>query len=105
VSTMNGSNAGGIKAAKGSGRILAHLDDLISVTPDVDINEPIRRIIQQAETLAKSAESSLDFKRPDVALQDFIKASIIIMEIVPRHKDYLQVSPGSGEDERTTEYI
>jgi ubiquitin carboxyl-terminal hydrolase 8 len=74
--------------AKGLNRVLPHLDDLVGVRPDVDRNTPFRTILQIGESLAKQADTHLDFRRPDIALQDYIKASIIAIEILPRHKDY-----------------
>ena len=97
----NGFKASGIDATNGAGRALPHLDDLTSVTPDVNINSPIRRILLDGEVLAKQADTHLDFRRPDVALQEFIKASIIAMEIIPHHKDYPSLSAGQGELNRS----
>ena len=101
VSTLDGSKTSVMDGTKGTGRVLPHLDDLTSVTPEVDINSPIRRILQDAEMLAKQADTHLDFRRPDVALQEFIKASIIAMEIIPHHKDYPSLSAGQGELNRS----
>ncbi|KAF8851432.1 cysteine proteinase [Acephala macrosclerotiorum] len=93
----NGTKTNGIEGLKGSNRVFAHLDDLVSAKPNVDINSPLRTILQQGETLAKQAETHLDFKRPDIALQEYVRASVIAVEIVPRHKDYPALQTDRGE--------
>jgi ubiquitin carboxyl-terminal hydrolase 8 len=80
---------------KGGSRIFPHLDDLVNVRPDVNINAPIKTIILAGDKYTKQADSHLDFRRPDIALEEYIKASIIAVEIIPRHKDYPQTQiPG-----------
>jgi ubiquitin carboxyl-terminal hydrolase 8 len=76
------------EGSKGGSRIFPHLDDLVNVRPDVDKHAPIKTIILTGEKLAKQADTHLDFRRPDIALEEYIKASIIAVEIIPRHKDY-----------------
>jgi ubiquitin carboxyl-terminal hydrolase 8 len=100
ISTENGAKPNGIEAMAGghSGhRVLPHLDDLKSARPVVDINWPIRRIILDAELFAKQADTHLDFRRPDLALEEYIKASILITEVIPHHKEYPSVQATGGE--------
>jgi ubiquitin carboxyl-terminal hydrolase 8 len=101
VSTMNGSAAGDIGGSKGAGRVFPHLDDLTSVQPNVDINWPIRKILQDAELLAKQADTHLDFRRPDLAVEEFMKAYIIATEYIPHHKDYPSLSGSQSELHRS----
>lgn len=101
VSTMNSLKAGGMDGSKGTGRVFPHLDDLTSVKPDIDINSPIRKILQDAELLAKQADTHLDFRRPDIALQEFIKSYILATEIIPRHKEYPSLSSSQSEINRS----
>lgn len=101
VSTMNGSTVGDIGGSKGAGRIFPHLDDLTSVKPHVDINWPIRRILQDAELLAKQADTHLDFRRPDLAVEEFMKAYILATEFIPHHKDYPSLSGNQSELHRS----
>ncbi|KAH6679348.1 ubiquitin carboxyl-terminal hydrolase-like protein [Halenospora varia] len=86
-----------IDAMKGANRVFPHLDDLVSVKPDVDIYSPIRTVLAAGETLAKQADTQLDFRRPEIAIQEYIKASIIAVEIIPRHKDYVSIQSDRGE--------
>jgi ubiquitin carboxyl-terminal hydrolase 8 len=88
IGATNGTLASGMDSLRGTSRIFPHLDDLVGVRPNVDIHSPFRTILQMGESLAKQAESHLDFRRPDIALQEYVKATIIAVDILPRHKDY-----------------
>lgn len=96
ISTGNGAKPNSITTMGGTSRILPHLDDLKG-TPDYDINRPIRRIIQDAEMCAKQFETQIDFRRHDVALQEYLKACTLVVEVIPYHKDYPSLPAGSGE--------
>lgn len=100
ISTSNGIKPNGIEAmASGHGghRVLPHLDDLKSARPVVDINWPIQKIIRDAELFAKQAETHLDFRRPDLALEEYIKASILVTEVIPHHKEYPSIQAMGGD--------
>jgi ubiquitin carboxyl-terminal hydrolase 8 len=97
VNAANGVRANGLDGMKGANRVFSHLDDLLTARPNVDMNWPLRRLLQEGDLLAKQADTHLDFKRPDVALQEYIKASILAVEIIPRHKDYPSLHPDRGE--------
>jgi ubiquitin carboxyl-terminal hydrolase 8 len=81
----------------GVNRVFPPLEELVSVRPDINIHSPLRKILEDGERFAKSADTNLDFRRPDLALQEYIKASIVAVEIVPRHKDYPSVQSDRGE--------
>ena len=98
---MNGSVNGGMGGSKGTNRIFPHLDDLTSVKPDVDINWPIRKILQDAELLAKQADTHIDFRRPDLALQEYLNAYTIATEVIPHHKDYPSLTGSHNELHRS----
>ena len=98
---MDESKAGATGVSKGPRRIFPHLEDLTSVRPEVDINWPIRKILQDAELLAKQANTHLDFRRPDIALQEFIKSYILATETIPRHKEYPSLSSSQSELHRS----
>lgn len=86
-----------VDGLKGANRVFLHLDDLLASKPNVDMNWPIRRLLQEGELLAKQADTHLDFRRPDVALQEYIKASIVAVELIPRHKDYPSLHADRGD--------
>ncbi|KAL2069405.1 hypothetical protein VTL71DRAFT_14084 [Oculimacula yallundae] len=98
VSMGYGSRTNGIEGLKVGNRVLPHLDDLVAVTPAGEIRHwSMRKLLQEGELLAKQAETHLDFQRPDIALQEYIKATIIAVEYVPRHKDYPSLQSDRGE--------
>jgi ubiquitin carboxyl-terminal hydrolase 8 len=66
-------------------RPLPHIDDIISVSIDIDEQAPIEKIIQTAEMYLRQAESSKNFGRPDFALQDYLRASIILLRLIQRN--------------------
>jgi len=94
---INGSRAVADDGTRSANRVFPHIDDLLSVRPDVSPYAPIRRLLVEAETLAKQAESHLDFRRPDIALEEYIKAYIIAVDIVPRHKEYPDLKSDRGD--------
>lgn len=88
VGTANGIKSPSMDGLKGGDRVYPHLDDLVGTRPSVNIHSPFRTILELGDSLAKQAESHLDFRRPDIALQEYVQATIIAVEILPRHKDY-----------------
>lgn len=97
ISASNGVKSFAIESMGNSDRVFPHLDDIKAAKPDIDINLPIRRVVQCGETCAKQADAHLDFRRPDLALEEFLKAFTVLVEIIPRHKDYPSLSSDRGE--------
>lgn len=79
------------------GHVYSHIDDIMSVRPQVDINSSIRKILQDADLLSRQADTHLDFRRPELALQEYLQASIIVAETIPRHKDYPDLQTNNGD--------
>ncbi|KAL3421799.1 Ubiquitin carboxyl-terminal hydrolase 4 [Phlyctema vagabunda] len=96
-SATSGAMTAAINGLRGTNRVYPHLDDLVGVTPEISIHAPIRKILQEGELFAKQADTHLDFRRPDVALQEHIKALIVATDIVPRHKDYPSLQSDRGD--------
>ncbi|ODA82364.1 hypothetical protein RJ55_00871 [Drechmeria coniospora] len=67
---------------------LPHIDDILARPTDIDANQSIKRLLEQAETAFKQSEISRDFNRPDVALKEYIRASIIAVQVISKHQDY-----------------
>lgn len=85
-----GSRNGGSGPAGAAGPI-PHIDDVIAVPKDIDPREPIKRLLNMAEASLTNSEICRDFGRPSLALQDFIRASIIVVQTIPNHADYLEM--------------
>ncbi|KAL2019197.1 hypothetical protein VTK56DRAFT_9997 [Thermocarpiscus australiensis] len=77
--------------AKGGKRPLPHIDDITSVTVDVDAYTPVEKVLQMAEVYLRQAESSKNFGRPDLALKDYIRANIILLEIIKKNKGWVSL--------------
>jgi len=75
----------------GARRPLPHIHDITSVTIDIDAHLPIERVLQQAETYLRQAESSKTFNRPDLALKDYLRASIILTDVLKRNKGWVSL--------------
>ncbi|KAI1454418.1 cysteine proteinase [Annulohypoxylon moriforme] len=73
-----------------------HIDDLVSVGVDLDPHTPLRKVLELGDSHMRQAMTYSDFGRPDLALQEYIKAFTIAVDKVPRHKDYpsLKSDPG-----------
>lgn len=76
---------------------LPHIDDVVAFPADVDSNKPLKWLLEQAEMSLRQSEMSRDFNRPALALKDFIRASVITVQLVSHHKDYLTLKEGRGE--------
>lgn len=77
--------------------VLPHIDDVVALPTDVDIKQPLKHLLEQAEISLRQSEMSRDFNRPALALKDFIRASVITVQLVSHHKDYLMLKEGRGE--------
>ncbi|KAI9805958.1 MAG: hypothetical protein M1825_000572 [Sarcosagium campestre] len=87
------------KAMEGtSARIFPHVDDLVArAVPRVDVNVPMRTLLNYADSSAKQADTHLDFNRPDLAYVEYLLASNILVHLIPRHKDFPALSQGRGD--------
>ncbi|KAJ3492890.1 hypothetical protein NLG97_g5082 [Lecanicillium saksenae] len=85
-------------AANGGGKPpLPHIDDVVALPTDVDAKKPLKWLLEQAEMSLRQSEMSRDFNRPALALKDFIRASVITVQLVSHHKDYLTLKEGRGD--------
>ena len=85
----NGSVTYGNGRAPGGGnRHYQHIDDLISIRVDLDPRTPLRKVLETADSHMRQAITSNEFGRPDLALQEYMKAFGIAVDIIPKHKDY-----------------
>ncbi|MBE3049869.1 hypothetical protein IMZ48_46705, partial [Candidatus Bathyarchaeota archaeon] len=85
VATSVNGFAGGSPAAKPP---FPHISDLTSVTAGVDPHSPIRKLLDDAHACLRQADTFNSFGRPDAALSEYIRGSLIAVEVVPRHKQY-----------------
>ncbi|KAL8833838.1 MAG: hypothetical protein Q9170_004060 [Blastenia crenularia] len=57
---------------------------------------PIRSLLEQAQQSASQANACISFGRPDRAYVEYLRSSNILLEIIPRHKDYPTLSSDRG---------
>ena len=93
----NGVKVGALGGKRGGNHVFPHIDDLVAAQPDVSALAPIRTLLTEGESSAKQADTYLDFQRPDIALQEYIKALTIIVKLIPRHKDYPELKSDRGD--------
>ncbi|KAK3295143.1 uncharacterized protein B0H64DRAFT_139352 [Chaetomium fimeti] len=77
--------------AKGGKRPLPHIEDITSVTVDLDPHAPIEKVLQTAELCLRQAESSKSFGRPDFALKDYIRTNIILLDVIKKNKGWVSL--------------
>ncbi|KAG9229206.1 ubiquitin carboxyl-terminal hydrolase-like protein [Amylocarpus encephaloides] len=97
VGMENGGKGIGTDGYNGINREFAHLDDLTAARANVSINSSMRTLLQVGDSCARQAETHLDFRRPDFALEEYIKATTIAIELVPRHSAFPDLQSERGE--------
>ncbi|PHH69534.1 hypothetical protein CDD80_6660 [Ophiocordyceps camponoti-rufipedis] len=79
---------------------LPHIDDLVAIPTDVGTNASIKRLLDMAQTALRQADISRDLNRPAIALKEYIRASVIAIQIISNHKDYPGLRTDHGESAR-----
>ncbi|KAI0904035.1 hypothetical protein F4823DRAFT_236425 [Ustulina deusta] len=74
-----------------------HIDDIVSVSVDLDPHTTLRKVLEAGDMHMRQAITYKDFGRPDMALQEYIKAFTIAVDKVPKHKDYPSLKSDRGD--------
>ncbi|KXX83345.1 Ubiquitin carboxyl-terminal hydrolase 8 [Madurella mycetomatis] len=90
-----GAPGDGHDGAKVPKRPLPHIDDIVSVTVDLEEQAPIEKILVTAENCLRQAVSCKNFGRPVLALQDYLRANIILVNIIPRNMGWPSLQAGN----------
>lgn len=85
-SSGQGGHNGGV--SRPGGAPLPHIDDILAIPKDVDANTSLRRLLEMAESSLRQAEMSRDFNRPAIALKEYLRASVIAIQVMGNHRDY-----------------
>lgn len=100
-SSNGGSGGGGGGGGGGSGgnsnageRVYAHISDLqadalAGLGGSSSQSYSITSLLESAEQSLKDAKFNVDFRRPDVAFVDYLRAYEIAVEVIPHHRDYV----------------
>ena len=84
----------GLPSSNGSPRgvsAMPHIKDLVATPSDIDSNTSIKRLLEMSEQALNQAEMSLSLNRQTLALKDFVRASVILINIISTHRDYVDV--------------
>jgi len=87
-------------------RVFAHIDDLKAQAREgYNPYNTIPTLLNIADTALNQAHAhNTTFRRPDRAFVEFLRASDIVVEIIPRHKDYPSVINSVDHPEQTQKY-
>lgn len=87
-------------------RVFAHIDDLKAQAREgYNPYSTIPTLLNVAETALNQAHAhNTTFRRPDRAFVEFLRASDIVVDIIPRHKDYPSVINSVDHPEQTHKY-
>ncbi|KAI9651310.1 hypothetical protein NHQ30_001348 [Ciborinia camelliae] len=74
-----------------------HLDDILAAKPDLPSGTTIMGLLHLAESLTKQADTFLDnLERPDLALQEWAKVTIIVNGTIPHYDGYSSLMSDLG---------
>ncbi|KAH9885040.1 hypothetical protein F4778DRAFT_519734 [Xylariomycetidae sp. FL2044] len=74
-----------------------HINDLVSVSVDIDPHTPLRKLLETGHAHMRQAITYNEFRRPDLALQEYLRAFTIAVDKVPKHKDYPSLRSDRGD--------
>ncbi|KAM3415447.1 Ubiquitin carboxyl-terminal hydrolase 4 [Cercospora zeina] len=89
VSARAGGGGGG--GSGGGERVFPHISDLQAdaLFGLSNAGQSITQLLARAEHSVKDATFNLEYRRPDMAFVDYLRAAEIAVEIVPHHRDYI----------------
>ncbi|KAI1132894.1 hypothetical protein F5Y10DRAFT_230401 [Nemania abortiva] len=74
-----------------------HIDDIVSVSVELDPYATLGKVLEAGDAHMQQAITYKAFGRPDLALQEYIKAFTIAVDKVPKHKDYPSLKSDRGD--------
>lgn len=81
-------NPNGSSGGNGGERVFAHIDDLkAEALSDYSPTQSISQLLERAERALQQAKGHVDFRRPDHAFVNYVRASEIAVTVIPAHKD------------------
>lgn len=74
----------------GSDRQFAHIEDLkADALTGFSPSQSVSQLYDRAEQALSQAKGQIDFRRPDLAFVEYLRACEIVVEILPRHRDFV----------------
>lgn len=65
-----------------------------------DMHQKLRTLLDHAQEAAKRVSTDVTFQRQDLAFVEYLVCQEILLNIVPRHKDYPAMQSDHGEKRR-----
>ncbi|KAK5098535.1 ubiquitin-specific protease doa4 [Exophiala xenobiotica] len=85
----SGNGNGRDPPAHANDRAFPHVKDLVAAAqPTFDPSVALPEYLKEAESCLQISKTSLSFGKADIAFRDYLKASDILLNIIPRHKDF-----------------
>lgn len=91
--SIPGGNRGGESPSKAP---IPHIDDVLAAR-NLDRNVSVRKLLESAEASFKQAEIAREFRRPAIALNEYIRASIIAVQFITNHPEYHDLKTSHGD--------
>ena len=91
--TSNGSTTFGHSGE----RAFEHIDDLKAKVATYNPTASIPSLLRIAEVSLEQAYTLNTYKRPDLAFVEFVRASEIVVDVIPRHRDYVHFTVDQPE--------
>ncbi|KLU86569.1 ubiquitin carboxyl-terminal hydrolase 2 [Magnaporthiopsis poae ATCC 64411] len=89
-----------------NGKVLLHFDDVVNPTPKISSASSIEAVITEGEQCLRNADAFRNFgRRPDFALREYVAATIIAIDLVPKNKDFPKLSDRKSLAARHTELM
>lgn len=87
----NGHGAVRADTPNGAGeRVFAHIQDLKKeALTDFSPAQSIGVLFERANAALLAARRNIDFRRPDLAFVEYLRAYEIAVEVIPKHRDYI----------------
>src|ERR1700734_3870934 len=83
------SSTRGSRADDGSSRGYMQLKDImVTAQPEVDWNTPVHLQLERAEGYISSSNRAIEFRRPDLAYKDYLRGYDVVVNYIPRHRDF-----------------
>ncbi|EJT80644.1 ubiquitin carboxyl-terminal hydrolase 2 [Gaeumannomyces tritici R3-111a-1] len=93
-------------AVPANGKALLHIDDVLNPTPKASSASSIEAVIAEGEQCLRNADAFRNFgRRPDYALREYVAATMIAIEMVPKNKDFPKLSDRKSLAARHTELM
>lgn len=88
---------GGYAPPPGAAAPLPHIEDVVAFPQDINPNQSMKSLLDLAETTLAKSKMGRDFGKPALAFKDYVKASVIAVQIIPSHKEYVELKSSRAD--------